>query len=426
MRGYSILCLAFVVALQSANLIASDNWPQWRGPSGTGVAAAGEYPVQFSSDEGLAWKVKLPGVGTSTPAVWDHRVFVTCGIGGRDGVVCYDMKGKEVWRREFGQERPGKNQHASGSNPSPVTDGKHLVVYFKSGTLVCLDLDGKEKWKINLQEKFGKDTLWWDLGTSPVFSGGRVIIAVYQSGDSYLVALDLKNGGVAWKQKRQYDVPRENDNSYSTPQVVSIGGKDVIVSWGADRLTGHDAATGQLLWECSGFNPENASNWRTIASSVVSNGIAVVPYGRGESVAGIRLNGTGDITKSARVWEKSGKGTSADVPTPAIRDGKVYLLTDAGQISCLALETGDPLWSASLPKNRNRFYASPTLAGNKLYCAREDGTVFVGEVSDAGYQQLAANQMGERVFATPVPIRGGLLLRGEEHLFFVAPDKSQK
>jgi outer membrane protein assembly factor BamB len=114
------------------------------------------------------------------------------------------------------------------------------------------------------------------------------------------------------------------------------------------------------------------------------------------------------------------------VPTPAIRDGKLYLLTDAGQIDCLALETGHVLWSANLPKNRNRFYASPILAGNKMYCAREDGTVFVGEVSDAGYQQLAANQMGERIFATPVPIRGGLLIRGDENLFFVASGKSPK
>jgi outer membrane protein assembly factor BamB len=351
---------------------------------------------------------------------------VTCGIDGRDGVVCYDMAGKEVWRLQFDKERPGRNQHATGSNSSPITDGKNLVVYFKSGTLACLDLDGKEKWKTNLQEKFGKDTLWWDLGTSPVFAGGRVIIAVYQSGDSYLVAFDLNSGNVAWKEQRQYEVPRENDNSYCTPQIVSINGKDVIVSWGADHLTGHDAANGKLLWEYSGFNAQNQSNWRTIASAVATDRIAVVPYGRGDWLVGIRLDGAGgDIAKS-RAWEKSGRQSSADVPTPAIRDGKVYLLTDAGQIDCLALETGDGLWSATLPKNRNRFYASPVLAGNKMYCAREDGDVFVGEVSDAGYQQLAANQMGERIFATPIPIRGGLLLRGEEHLFFAASGKSKQ
>src|SRR6478672_2783226 len=133
------LGLTFVIALQCAIGTAAENWPQWRGPMGTGVGAAGEYPAKFSSDEGLAWKAKLPGNGTSTPAVWDDRIFVTCGIDGRDGVVCYDMNGKELWRHQFGRERPGKNPHATGSNPSPVTDGNHLVVYFKSGTLACLE-----------------------------------------------------------------------------------------------------------------------------------------------------------------------------------------------------------------------------------------------------------------------------------------------
>ena len=64
------------------------------------------------------------------------------------------------------------------------------------------------------------------------------------------------------------------------------------------------------------------------------------------------------------------------------------------------------------------------LAGDKLYCAREDGTVFVGRVSDEGFELLADdNEMGDRVFATPVPIRGGLLIRGDEHLFRVASDQ---
>jgi len=172
MHRFTILFLTFVIALQCAIVSAAENWPQWRGPLGTGVAADGDYPVKFSNKEGLAWTAKLPGSGTSTPAVWGDRIFVTCGIDGHDGVLCYDMNGKEVWRHQFGVERVGKSPRASGSNSSPTTDGEHVVVYFKSGTLACLDLKGNEKWSLNLQKKFGKDTLWWDLGTSPVLAGG--------------------------------------------------------------------------------------------------------------------------------------------------------------------------------------------------------------------------------------------------------------
>ena len=396
--------------------------------AGHGRSGSGDYPVKFSSTEGVAWKAKLPGVGTSTPAVWGDRIFVTCGIKGedgeaRDGVVCFDMNGKELWRHEFGAERKGKNPHASGSNPSPVTDGENLVVYFKTGTLACLDLAGKEKWKINLQEKYGKDTLWWDLGTSPVLANGKAIVAVMQEGDSYLVAVDLKNGKVAWKEKRQYETPRESDQSYTTPQLVEIDGKDVIVTWGADHLTGHDAATGKLLWECGGFNPDSTANWRTIASAVISDGIAIVPYGRGEFLAGVRVGGSGDITKSARIWETSGRGKGSDVPTPVVVGGKAYLLTDKGRIVCLSMKTGEEIWTADLPPNRNKFYASPVLAGDKLYCVREDGIMFVGRVSDKGFELLADhNDMGGRIIASPVPIRGGLLVRGDDYLFMIGQD----
>jgi outer membrane protein assembly factor BamB len=425
MHRLTNLFLAFVFALQCAITAAEENWPQWRGPLGTGVAGAGDYPVKFSSIDGYAWKAELPGVGTSTPAVWGDRIFVTCGIDGRDGTMCFDMNGKELWRHQFGPERHGKNPHGSGSNPSPVTNGKDLVVYYKTGTLACLDLAGKEKWTINLQDKYGKDTLWWDLGTSPVLAGDRVVIAVMQDGDSYLVAVDLNTGNIAWKEPRKYETPRESDQSYATPQVVKIDGKDVIVTWGADHLTGHDAASGKLLWECGGFNPDSTANWRTIASAVVSDGIAIVPYGRGEFLAGIRVGGSGDITKGARIWETSGRGKSADVPTPVVVGDKAYLLNDKGRIACVNIKTGDEIWTADLPPNRNKFYSSPVLAGDKLYCVREDGMMFVGRVSDKGFELLADhNDMGGRIIASPVPIRGGLLVRSDEYLYRIETSKN--
>lgn len=429
MSRCTIFGLTFAVALQCATSFAAENWPQWRGPLGTGVAPAGDYPVKFSDSVGVVWKAMLPGIGTSTPAVWGDRIFVTCGIKGddgkaHDGILCFDMHGKELWRHQFGEERHGKNPHGSGSNPSPVTDGEHVVVYYKTGTLACLDPAGNVKWKVNLQERFGKDTLWWDLGTSPVLADGRAIVAVMQDGDSYLVAIDLESGTVAWKQKRQYKTPRESDQSYSTPQVVKVDGKDVVVTWGADHLTGHDAATGKLLWECGGFNPEDVANWRTIASVAVIDGMAIVPYARGESLAGIRIGGSGDITKTARVWTKSDRGLSADVPTPVVKDGKIYLLTDKGKISCRDVTTGDELWSANLPANRNKYYASPVLAGEKLYCAREDGIVYVGSVGEKGFTLLTedGNDMGGRIIASPVPIRGKLLIRGDENLYLIGSD----
>jgi hypothetical protein len=415
-RQINLALILFVAGGQAAR--GAENWPQWRGPQGTGVADDGDYPIEFSSDDGVAWRTELPGLGTSTPIVWGENVFVTCGIDGQDGIVCYDLKtGDERWRRQFGEERAGKHRNASGSNPSPVTDGQYVVAYYKSGTLACMDINGNERWKVNLQDRYGKDTLWWDLGTSPVLAGDRVIVAVVHEGPSYVVAFNLSDGEVAWKVEREYDNPQEADQAYTTPQLVNVDGKDVVVTWGADHLTGHDTASGDLLWESGGFNPNNEGYWRVIASAAIGDGVAVVPWGRGKFLTGVRIGGKGDITKTNRLWDKQGLG--ADVPTAVVHDGKAYVLTDIGHIACLDLQSGDELWSADLPKNRNKYYASPVLAGGKLFCTREDGVIYVGSVSDDGYQQLAENDMGERLIATPVPIHDGLLIRGDTNLFRV-------
>ena len=126
---------------------------------------------------------------------------------GQDAVLALDWSGKPLWQNTFGREREGKNRAGSGANPSPATDGHSLAVYFKSGTLAVLDLDGKLRWKTNLQERFGKDTLNWDIGTSPVLTEKDVVIAVMHHGNSYLAAFDKLTGELHWKVARDYQTP---------------------------------------------------------------------------------------------------------------------------------------------------------------------------------------------------------------------------
>ena len=142
-----------------------------------------------------------------------------------------------------------------------------------------------------------------------------------QEGESYVVALDPKDGSEVWKVDRTFPVQKETGQSYTTPYVMEIDGKNTIVIWGADRLTGHDPKDGTTLWTCEGFNPEDKAMWRVIASPAFTNDIAVIPYGRTKFSAGVRMGGSGNITESARLWERDDVG--ADCPTPVGRDGKV-------------------------------------------------------------------------------------------------------
>ncbi len=412
--GSGFLLASVLLFLPAAH--AESRWPQWRGPLDSGAAEPGKvsYPDRVD-DSTLLWKITLPGKGCSTPAVWDGRIYLTGPHEGKDAASAYDWSGKLLWTTTFGQETAGKHRNGSGSNPSPVTDGKRLFVYFKSGGLAALDLDGKVLWQSNLQERFGKVSLYWDLGNSPVLTKRNIVVAVMHGGASFLVAFDQATGEQVWKTERQYQTPVENDHGYTTPQVISRDGREILVTWGAEHLTGHDAADGKLLWECAGFNPDGKKNWVAVASAVISGDLAVVPYGRGSHLAGIRLTGgSGDVTTTHRVWTRDG---GAFVPTPAVRDGRVFLVGDRGAVECFEAATGQTLWKGEFPRSSASYYSSPTVAGDLLYAVREDGVLQVGRFTETGFAPVSENPLGERIIATPVTVDGHLLLRGESHLF---------
>lgn len=383
------------------------------------MAAGKQPPLDLSGK--LLWKAEIPGRGCSTPIIWDNRVYLTTPIGDEDGMVALDASGKELWRRTFGALTPGRGQRVgSSANSSPVTDGEVVVGYFKSGTVACVDMDGVPLWQVNLQEKYGKDTLWWDQGTSPIMAAGRVVVAVMQTGgESYLVSLDRKTGEEVWRTPRKYDTAEESGDSYTTPHVVKVDGTELIVSWGADHLTAHKAEDGKLVWECGGFNPNRAGMQRVIASAVVNDELAIVPFNRGDSLGAIRLNGSGDVTDTHWAWRDDKIGT--DAVTPILHDGKVYVLKDGGpergRLTCVDAKTGKHLWESNLPKGPQVYYSSPVLAGDHFFCVREDGMLMSGRVTDKGLVDINTHALEEGVIASPVAAGGRLYVRSDSHLF---------
>lgn len=414
----------FATSLLLTCVLSAGNWPSWRGEGGNGATTDKQPPVDLAGK--LCWKAELPGRGCSTPIVWGEKLFVTSPIGDEDGLLAFDAKGKELWRKTFGKGTPGRGQRVgSSTNSSPITDGNVVVAYFKSGTVVCVDLDGKPLWQINLQKLYGKDGLWWDQGTSPVFAAGNVVVAVMQTnGESYLVSLDPKTGKEVWKTHRKYETAEESGDAYTTPHVVKRNGKEQIVTWGADHLTGHDAETGKLLWQCGGFNPKRAGMQRVIASAVVADGLAVVPFNRGDSLAAIRLDGSGDVSETHWVWRKDEIGS--DACTPVLHDGKFYVLKDGGpqrgRLTCLDAKSGEKLWETVLPKAPQVYYASPLLVGDQIYCVREDGMVFSGKITKDGLSDIKSHALEEGVIASPISVGGRLFLRTDTSLFCFGKD----
>lgn len=402
-----------LLAVAAVNASA-ENWAQWRGPHQNGTSTLKGLPTEWGAEKNVLWKVDA-GRGASGPAVWDDRIYLTTGRDGQNRLEALDWTGKTLWTVELGKETPGKHRKASGANPSPAVDATHIYTYFKSGDLAAVTHEGKVAWRHNLQSEIAADNLWWDLGTSPVLTRDSVVVAVMQTGNSYLVAYDRKTGTLRWKTDRNLDSIEEAHQAYSSPLVLDENGREMLVTLGADHVTGHDALTGEQVWIAGGFNPGREKFWRSIAGPVYAGGgIVAAPYSRGNTLTGVKIGGKGDVTATHKVWETKEAGP-IDVPCPAALDGKIYACSDKGKLTCLDAATGRVEWQVETEKARAGFSASPVLADGKAFLMREDGVVFVIDLATKAV--VAKNELhGEFTVATPVPAPGKWLLRSEKSL----------
>jgi len=412
------LSLAALLVLPAA---AAGDWMAWRGPTGSGSTTSGQFPTRWTPAD-AAWKVALPGNGVSTPIAFRNRIVLTTPADGQDAVLALDEQGKQLWLTRLGPGSPARHRTlASSCNASPVTDGKAIFARFRSGRLAALEMDGRIRWQLDLNAKYGPEQLYWDSGASPVVTEDVLILARLHQGESWVAGFDKKTGAQRWLQKRNYEAPPENDNGYATPVLFRHAGRPAFLLWGSDRLTAHSATDGSLLWSCEGFNPRGMKNWPAIATPVLSQGLAVVPVGRDDRlnqarIHGVRLTGSGDVGGSQHAWQREDVGVFCC--TPVEYRGRIYLLRHRGGIVCLDPATGRTLWEDALPRAAASFYASPVVANGILYAVREDGVVFSVGIQDR-FQLLGENTMGERIVASPIPVKNGLLLRGEKHLFCI-------
>jgi len=317
---------AFATAAQGEPVAGSQHdWPQWRGPLGTGVAPQAQPPVEWSETKNVRWKTALPGKGHSTPIVVGDRIFLTTAIpygepvkprlpsrpGAHDNLaMTYHHEyvvlavsrgtGKILWQQTVHKDLPHEAGHVTASlaSASPVTDGERVFASFGSRGLYCLDTAGKLLWKKDLGEMHTKHG--HGEGSSPVLHGDTLVITWDHEEQSFLVALDKRTGQQRWR------VARAEDTSWATPIVVEATKgsgpfpTQVIVP-GTNRLRGYDLASGTLIWECAGLS----SN--IVASPVAANGFVYAGSSyETRNLLAIRLEGAkGDITGTKHViWSR--------------------------------------------------------------------------------------------------------------------------
>lgn len=431
-RIVSTAPLAITLALAAITLpLRAGNWPAWRGPMGTGVAEEKNLPLKWGPAENVKWRVALPERGNSTPIVWNDRLFVTQPVGDRRTLMCLNRAdGRLRWQ----QGVPTKEKEPThGTNPycsaSPVMDGERVIASFASDGLFCFDLDGKELWR---RTDLGRQIHIWGNGASPVIHGDLCFLNFGPGATTYLIAVDKKTGKTVWKHDEEtgYGKPpaadakgaKANQNatyigSWTTPVIMKVERQEQLLVIWPRRLAAYDPKTGKELWTCAGLNP-------LIYTSPVHSGDTVVAMGGfGGMAIAVRAGGSGDITVSRRLWHHP--RTKQRIGSGVIHDGYIYIHDDPNVAECLELKTGKLIWEERLsgPAQSQHNWSSVLLADGKCYTINFGGDCFVFKASPK-FELLAVNSLGEASNSSLVPSNGELFIRTHKAIWCIGERRS--
>lgn len=360
MLRHAFILLAFVSAMPS--LDAVEAWPQWRGPHGDGRVTDDTPPFTWSADT-IAWKVSTPGLGQSSPVIWDDRIFLTSSekSGAERLIFALDRRdGKLVWKQTAWTGAPEPSHKMNGwASATCATDGERVYAFFgRGGGLFCYSRDGEKLWDLPL----GEFPSPWGTAACPIVVGNLVLQNCDAESNAKLTGVDKLTGKIIWS------TPRENQRGWSTPLIVSFGGKTQAVLNGHSGTRCYDVDTGKELWFCPGFNGRGEP---TITPD--DAGIFFAVNGLAGDVYAIRNGGQGEVGKTHRLWHTPRK-SGRDLPSPAIIGSHMLVMAMKGILTCYNTTTGAIEWEERVGGN---YSASPVVADGKALFVAEDGEVIV-------------------------------------------------
>lgn len=424
----------FVVAIcLTATSLHADDWPRFRGSAGAGVSReATSLATEWSPNANVGWKTPMPGAGVSSPIIIDGKVIVTCYSGyGMDRenpgemdnlmrhIVCLDLQtGENLWQKDIKPVLPedpyegvGVTAHGYASH-TPVSDGKNIYAFFGKSGVHAFDMDGNELWDTGVGTE--SDPPKWGSSSSPILYGDTVIVTAAAESQS-IVGLDKATGKELWRQEA-----KGLDNMWGTPSLVKVDDNrtDLVMSV-AKEMWGLDPANGKMRWYCEATGAEQSY------SSIISGGnLAIAVTGRGGGSVAVKVGGSGDVTDTNVLWTGNTAGSFA---SPVGYKSNVYSIA-SGVLTIMDARTGkkiDQVRLEGVERGGGRFgsldYASPVVAGDKLYYLNGSGQMFVFDLSDEA-KQIAVNKVAsekESFGGTPAISDGRMILRSEKHVYCV-------
>ncbi len=403
----------------SVAVAQADNWPQWRGPDNNGTCKETNLPSEWSATKNVLWKLALPGMSGATPAIWADRVFLTSEDGSDVVILCVGSDGRLLWQRKLGSGRARfRTDEGNQASPSPSTDGQHVYAFTGSGDFACFDFEGKEIWRFNAQDRYGKFRIQHGMHTTPLLHGDRLYLSLLHAGGMWVIALDKATGKEAWKVARPTDGRGEGEHSYASPCLWHNDKEEYLVVHGCDYATAHRLADGGEIWRLGDLNPKSKydSSLRFVASPVAVPDLIVVPTAKNGAIVAVKPEAKGALAAGSPFEQWRKPHNTPDVPSPLVQDGLLYLCSERGVLSCMDAKTGTEHYQTRLHSARYR--ASPVYADGKIYCTARDGTISVVKAGPS-FQLLAVNPLPDQLAASPAISNGRIYLRGFAALYAI-------
>ncbi len=390
---------------------AGDDWPRFRGPTGQGTSDSVGLPETWSESRHVKWKTAIPGQGWSSPVILGDQIWLTTATeaGHSMRAVCVDREtGKvvrdvEVFRVAKLEPKHDFNSYAS---PTPVLEAGRVYVSFGNYGNACLDAaTGKPVWvshELKLQHKEGP-------GASPILHGEHFILHCDGTDAQYVAALDKRTGKLAWKTPRSTDFgdkPGPYRKAYSTPLIVNVGGRDLLIGTGAFRAFAYDPADGREVWSLAlpGFS--------NVPPPVAGHGLVYLATGYNPpELWAVRPDGRGDVGPTHVAWRATG-GMPAK-PSPLLVGDEIYVVADNGVARCLDARTGKEHWKQRL---EGAYTASPIAADGRLYFVNEGGLATVVKPGRT-FESIAENELEGRFLASPAVSGRAIFLRSDTHVY---------
>ena len=410
MQRFKTLITFVVLIFFLSNCPADENWPRFRGVNGNGVVAA-DLPDEWSTDDYL-WQVELPGVGSSSPVIWNGNLIVTsCDATSAElNVNCYDSEsGKQRWSKSFQSSPYRIHPRNSFAASTPALDADHI--YFtmadpKHTYLIALDYEGNEVWR----RDFGTWTSQHGFSMSPLVYEDKVIFLNSQQaqrvrsgqppGQSEMIAVDRKTGKDVWRTSL-----KATRACYALPCMIEgRTGPELIGTNTGNGFYSLNPSTGKMNWSALPFK------MRTVASTISAGGLLFGSNGSG---------GGGNYLVAAKPNDNGAEvvyeiNQSANyVPTPIAVGDLLFLFGDKGIARCVDLKTGSLHWRERLARG---FSGSPVSNGKNIYVMGEGGDVFVVRAGK-DFKKTSQIDLGQPSRATPAIYKNRIYFRTESKLF---------